>query len=433
MLSKLLVAAASALLLSGVQAQTNKPAEIKLGIGTFLSGPASVFGVPAKNGAEMFINDLNAAGGIHGVKLTPTFIDEGIGGDKFLSEYRRLIQEQNTKLMLVGVSSGDCKTVAPVAEDLKILNVMWDCSTEKILEDNRYRYVVRTSADANTEMVAAVLYLLRTKPDFKTLAVINQDYAWGRDSWELFRNTLLALKPDTKIVAELFPKLGATDFSTEISRLQALRPDVVLSTSWGGDLDTLVRQAAQRGLLKSSQFILPLGESSLERLGDTLPDGVIIGALGDHYYQHPEYKDDAKMKNFVQKFKAKTGAYPSYPVFRVVSGLEAVVAGYDKAIKANKGQWPTTEQLADAMHGLEFRALTRPVKIRADGRALQDQLFGVTKKVKGTPFSLIDKIVLYPAAPITAPTGQKSVEWVKTLKPEIMKDPGIKAFPAISN
>uniref|UniRef100_UPI0003651E99 ABC transporter substrate-binding protein n=1 Tax=Herbaspirillum lusitanum TaxID=213312 RepID=UPI0003651E99 len=371
--------------------------------------------------------------GINGVKVVPTFVDEGVGGDKLLSEYRRVVQEQGVKVMLGSISSGSCNIVAPVAEDLKVLNILWDCGTEKVLEERRYRYVVRTSADANTEMVAAVLYLLRTKPDFKTLAVINQDYAWGRDSWELFRNTLLALKPDTKIVAELFPKLGATDFSTEISRLQALRPDVVLSTSWGGDLDTLVRQAAQRGLLKSSQFILPLGESSLERLGDTLPDGVIIGALGDHYYQHPEYKDDAKMKNFVQKFKAKTGAYPIYSVYHMIQALDGMVAGYDKAIKANKGQWPSTEQVADAMHGLNFRGLTREVKIRADGQGLEDQLLGTTKKTAAYPFPVLDKIEIYPAEMAIAPVGQKSVDWVKTIKPELLRDPRIKTFPPIAN
>ncbi|WP_029363251.1 Lrp/AsnC family transcriptional regulator [Herbaspirillum lusitanum] len=51
----------------------------------------------------------------------------------------------------------------------------------------------------------------------------------------------------------------------------------MLSTSWGGDLDTFVRQSAQRGLIKNSLFVLPLAESSLERLGTTLPDGVIVG------------------------------------------------------------------------------------------------------------------------------------------------------------
>jgi branched-chain amino acid transport system substrate-binding protein len=432
-ISCVIAAAASLLITSATYAQSTKPTELKLGITTFLSGPASVFGVPAKAAADLYIEQINAAGGVNGVKIVPTYIDEGVGGDKFLSEYRRVVQEQGVKIMLASISSGNCNTVAPVAEDLKVLNIMWDCGTEKVLEEKRYRYVVRTQANATTEMVASVLYLLRTKPDFKTIAVVNQDYAWGRDSWELFKETLLTLKPDTKIVAELFPKFGATDFSTEVSRLQALRPDVILSTSWGGDLDTFVRQSAQRGLTKSSQFVLPLAESSLERLGTSLPDGVIVGARGDHYFLHPELKDDQKLKTFVEKFKAKTGAYPIYSVYHMIQALDAVVADYDKALKANKGQWPTTEQLADGMHGLDFRGLTRGIKMREDGQGLEDQLLGVTKKVPGYPFPILDKMAIYPADMVTAPVGQKSPAWVKTLKPAILQDPRIKVFAASTN
>lgn len=433
-LSRCIIGAFAAITLGGsAYAQSAKPAELKIGITTFLSGPASVFGVPARQAADLYIEQLNAAGGINGVKIVPTIIDEGVGSNNFLSEYRRVVQEQGVRVMLASISSGNCTTIAPVAEDLKVLNIMWDCGTEKILENKRYRYVVRTQANATTEMVASVLYLLRTKPDFKTIAVVNQDYAWGRDSWELFRNTLLALKPDVKVVAELFPKFGATDYSTEISRLQAMRPDVILSTSWGGDLDTFVRQSAQRGLMASSQFVLPLAESSLERLGTTLPDGVIVGARGDHYFLHPELKDDPKLKNFVQKFKAKTGQYPIYSVYHMVQALDGMVAGYEKAIKANKGQWPSTEQVAEAMHGLEFRGLTRGVSIREDGQGMEDQLLGVTKKTAAYPFPILDKIAIYPAELITTPVGQKSPTWVKTIKLDIMRDDGIKTFPAISN
>lgn len=422
---------AASLLAAGASAQTGKPAEIKIGITTFLSGPASVFGVPAKAAADLYIEEINANGGIKGAKLVPVYIDEGVGGDKFLSEYRRVVQEQGVKVMLASISSGNCNTIAPVAEDLKVLNVMWDCGTEKVLEEKRYRYVVRTQANATTEMVASVLYLLRTRPNFKTIAVVNQDYAYGRDSWELFRNTLMALKPDTKIVAELFPKFGATDFSTEVSRLQALRPDVILSTSWGGDLDTFMRQAAQRGLTRNALFVLPLAESSLERLGRVIPNGAIVGARGDHYFLHPELKDDPKLKGFVQKFKAKTGAYPIYSVYHMIQALDGVVADYEKAIAAGKGQWPTTEQLADTMHGLDFRGLTRHVRIREDGQGLEDQLLGVAKMTAEYPFPVLDKVVIYPAGLVTAPVGKKSSDWVKTLKPAILQDAGIKAFPAL--
>ena len=321
-LLKTLTAIAVMTLGSGLAQAQDKPAELKIGITTFMSGAASVFGVPAKAAAELLIEEMNAKGGIGGVKVTATYIDEGIGDDKLLSEYRRLVQEQGVRTMLSAISSGNCNIVAPVAEDLKVLNVMWDCGTEKVLEDKRYKYVVRTQANATTEMVATVLYLLKTKPNFSTIAVVNQDYAWGRDSWEIFINTLKALKPDVKVVAEMFPKLGASDFSTEISRLQALRPDVVLNTSWGGDLDTFVRQAAQRGLFtQGATMVLPLAESSLERLGATMPEGVIVGGRGDHYFLHPETKDEPAHKDFVTKFRAKTGAYPIYPTYHMAQAL----------------------------------------------------------------------------------------------------------------
>jgi branched-chain amino acid transport system substrate-binding protein len=424
-LSRIFAGALTVLAVSSALAQS-KPTELKVGITTFLSGPASVFGVPGMAAADLYIDQLNAAGGINGVKIVPTYIDEGVGADKLLSEYRRVVQETGTKVMLSAVSSGNCNIIAPVAEDLKVLNILWDCGTEKVLEEKRYRYVTRTQANATIEMMSTVLYLLKTKPDIKTIAVMNQDYAWGRDSWELFRNALLALKPDVKIVAELFPKFGATDYSTEISRLQALRPDVILSTSWGGDLDTFVRQASQRGLMKSSLLVLPLAESSLERLGTALPDGVIVGARGDHYFLHPQYKDEPKLKNFTKKFQEKTGAYPIYPVFHMVQALDGLVAGYQKAIKANKGQWPSTEQVADAMRGLEFRGLTGTVKIREDGQGLEDQLLGVTRKVAGYNFPILEKITIYPADLISTPVGQKSPEWVKTVKPELINNPRFK-------
>jgi branched-chain amino acid transport system substrate-binding protein len=424
-LSRIFAGALTVLAVSGALAQI-KPTELKVGITTFLSGPASVFGVPGMAAADLYIEQLNAAGGINGVKIVPTYIDEGVGADKLLSEYRRVVQETGTKVMLSAVSSGNCNIIAPVAEDLKVLNILWDCGTEKVLEEKRYRYVTRTQANATIEMLSTVLYLLKTKPDIKTIAVMNQDYAWGRDSWELFRNALLALKPDVKIVAELFPKFGATDYSTEISRLQALRPDVILSTSWGGDLDTFVRQASQRGLMKSSLLVLPLAESSLERLGTALPDGVIVGARGDHYFLHPQYKDEPKLKNFTKKFQEKTGAYPIYPVFHMVQALDGLVAGYQKAIKVNKGQWPSTEQVADAMRGLEFRGLTGTVKIREDGQGLEDQLLGITRKVAGYNFPVLEKIMIYPADLISTPVGQKSPEWVKTIKPELINNPRFK-------
>jgi branched-chain amino acid transport system substrate-binding protein len=402
-------------------AEGDKPDSVKIGITTFMSGSASVFGMPAKAAAELYIEELNAAGGIDGVKVEPIYVDEGVGGDRLLSEYRRVVQEQGAKVMIASISSGNCNTLAPVAEDLKVVNILWDCGTEKALEGHSYKYVFRTQANAVTEMVASVLYLLKVNPDFKTIAVVNQDYAWGRDSWEIFSAVLKQLKPDVKVVAELFPKFGASDFSAEVSRLQVLRPDVVLTTSWGGDLDTFVRQASQRGLLKSSKFFLALGETSLERLGNTLPDGVLIGARGDHYFLNPQYTKDVRHQAFVAKYYERTGTYPIYSVYHMVQALDGMKAAYLKAIQGNGGKWPNEEQLADAFKGLEFRGLTSQIRIRPeDGQGLESQLFGVTTSSPDYKFKVLKDIVIVPADKITTPPGEKSPEWVKTVTPALL-------------
>jgi branched-chain amino acid transport system substrate-binding protein len=92
-LARLVSAIALALvtgLADGPAFSQDKPAELKSGFTTFTSGAASVFGVPAKAAVELLIEEMNAAGGIGGGKLSATFIDEGVGGDEMLPECRRL-------------------------------------------------------------------------------------------------------------------------------------------------------------------------------------------------------------------------------------------------------------------------------------------------------------------------------------------------------
>ncbi len=417
--------AAGSLVLAGrsgaALAQAQKPAEIKVGIATFLSGPSSVFGVPGRQAAEMLFDELNEAGGIAGVKVRPIFVDEGPGVDHFVGEYRRLVQSENVPLVFAGISSADCLACAPLADELKRPTLLWDCGTQRIFEDGRYDYAYRTQANATPEVLSALLYLLKTKPDFRSIAVVNQDYAWGRDSWDIFRTALNTLKPGVRVAAELFPRFGATDFSTEVTRLLALRPDVVLSTSWGGDLDGLIRQSADRRLFERSTFVLPLAESSLERVGRALPPGHIIGARGDHWFLHPNPKDPALLARFTENYRKRFNAWPIYSTHHMAQAVFAMKAGYEKAIAAKGGGWPNDAELAAAFKGLEFPSLTGTIRIREDGQGLEDQLIGTTIQTDKYPFPVMTDMVVFPAASVTAPVGQKSLDWLKTLTPAVLE------------
>jgi branched-chain amino acid transport system substrate-binding protein len=175
---------------------------------------------------------------------------------------------------------------------------------------------------------------------------------------------------------------------------------------------------------------LALAESSLERLGDALPEGVIVGARGDHYFMHPETKDNADHKAFVEKFKAKTGAQPIYPTYHMAQALFGLKTGYEKAIKDNNGAWPTTEQVAAAMHDITFKAFGRDIHMhRADGQSLEAQLFGVTAKSDQYPFKVMSKMMIVPAELVTPPVGESSFEWIeKNLTPEILISDKLASF-----
>jgi branched-chain amino acid transport system substrate-binding protein len=368
----------------------------------------------------MLAEEINREGGIGGVPVRLFFVDEAPGVDHLVGEFRRLAQNERVDVMFASISSGSCLACTPLAEELRKVTLLWDCGTQRIFEERRYQYAFRTQANATPEILAPLLYLLKNRPDFRTLAVVNQDYAWGRDSWEIWKTGMDALKPGVRVVAELFPRFGATDFSAEITRLLALRPDVVLSTSWGGELDTFIRQAAERRLFERSTFVLPLAESSLERVGRTLPAGHIVGSRGDHWHQHPRPANPQALSRFVEGYRRRFNAYPIYPTYHMAQAFSALRAAYAKAIQANGGNWPSDAQLAAAFPNLEFDSPTARMRIREDGQGLEPQLIGTTVHNDRLPFAVLDNMVVFPPEMVTAPVGQNSVAWLKTLSADMV-------------
>jgi branched-chain amino acid transport system substrate-binding protein len=126
---------------------------------------------------------------------------------------------------------------------------------------------------------------------------------------------------------------------------------------------------------------------------------------------------------YVSKYLKETGSQPIYPVYHMVQAMEAMVGAYDKAIVANDGNWPSKEQLADALHGLTFRGLTSEVTIRPkDGQGLEDQLFGVTTSSDEYDIRILKDIMIVPADLVTTPVGETTPEWLKTLDAGLLDD-----------
>jgi branched-chain amino acid transport system substrate-binding protein len=407
-----LLALAAALALPAAVAQP-----VRTGIVTFLSGPAAgPFGVPARNAAELMAEMLNngsvpapyATKGFGGNPIELVIIDEAGGPQKQVAEFRNLAQRVD--LVIGYISSGDCLAIAPVAEELKKLTVLFDCGTPRIFEDASYKYVFRTGGTATMDNVSAAMYLLEKHPNIKSIAGINQNYAWGQDSWADFEAAMKALRPTIEVKTSQMTKLMAGQFGAEISTLLASGADVIHSSFWGGDLEGLVLQGAPRGLFSKHVVVLSAGEPAITRLGTKIPEGTIIGARGPF---GPFAPDTPLARWFKSAYQDRYQVAPNYAAYKMATALLGVKAAYEKA-QAGGAQRPTQEQIIAALEHLTFEGPGGQVRMALGKghQAVMDVAVGTVKHVGGE-LQIVD-IKRYPADKVNPPEGIKSEAWIKS-------------------
>jgi branched-chain amino acid transport system substrate-binding protein len=411
---KWLVAAALAAMAAGASAQN-----VKVGVVTFLSGPAAApFGVPAKNAAEFVVEQLNAGHapapynkkGFGGATLETVIIDEAGSTTTQVTEFRNLVQRHNVDLIIGYVSSGNCLAIAPVAEELKKLTNFFDCGTPRIFEDGSYEYVFRTSPTATMDSVGAALYVKDAKPGVKSIAGLNQNYAWGQDSWADFEAAMKVLVPNIDVKTSQMPKLFAGQYNAEISALLSAKPDVIHSSFWDGDLEALILQGGPRGLMKQSLTILTTGETAMHKLGNQIPDGTVLGARGPF---GPYAPSNPYNKWFLGGYVNKYKEQPNYASYQMAQAFLGVKLAWEKAQDAAGGKRPTNEQVGAALKGSTFEGPGGTVRmaIGKGHQAVMETVYGQTK-LEGSKLTVVN-VKRYPAEKVNPPEGLKSADWIK--------------------
>ncbi len=390
----------------------SKPSEIKIAVVQFLSGAAAPHDASAVNTARLLTEQFNTSGGIEGVRLNTMYVDEaGSTADK-VAEFRRLVQDEKITIAIGYTSSANCLAVAPIADELKTLTIFHVCANYRLFDKGTYKYVFRTAAHAASENISAALYVLAIKPNLKTIAGLNYDYAYGRDSWDVFKRTILKLKPDVQVVGELWTKFLATEYSAEISRLLALKPDVIHTVNWGAGLTSFINQGETRGLFDQSLVMMTTG---LLSQAESLPKGAAFSGRGYHL-QYPDPDKNVGNREYLRSYKAKFNSMPDYQGTFMAQAFYGLRAAIEKAVKAKNGAWPTNDEIAAAMEGLEFDTPRGRVLVRKDHEAVHEAMWGLASGKKHPEFGypILDQFRVFPASDVTPPEGKKTVEWIES-------------------
>ena len=390
--------------------------EFKLGVVTFLSGQAAgPFGIPAKNAAELTVDAINAGTlpapyntkGIAGLPVKILIVDENGGPSKQVTEYRNLVERDKVDAVIGYVSSGDCLAIAPVADELKKLTILFDCGTPRLFEEKDYKYVFRTRAHGAMDNVAAARYVAGL-PNLKKYNGINQNYAWGQDSWDDFTKAMAKLQPGIAIGTSQMPKLGAGTYSSEISALLTNDAQMVHSSFWGADLESFVQQGKARGLFEKQLLVLTAGEPSMFRMADTIPDGTIIGARGPNGVFAP---DNALNKWFRAEYEKKFQTPPIYASYVMAQAILGLKAAAEKAMQKNKK--PSGDDIVAALENLTFEAPSGTVRMSLSKghQAVQENAIGRFKLVGGKP-TIVD-VKRYPPECVNPPEGMPAIKWIE--------------------
>ena len=413
--TSLMAAAAIGLMaLTGAASAQDKTA--KVGIVTFLSGGAAgPFGVPARNAAELMIEAINAGSvpgvyntaGVGGAMIEPIFVDEN--SKQKNADFLKLVEKDGVDMVIGYISSGSCKAIAPEAEKAQKLTILFDCGTPQIFEEilTDPQYTFRTGAHATMDNVAAALYLDQQGVNLDSIAGINQNYAFGQDSWRDFSESVKQIDSGTSIATEQFPKIGAGQYGSEISALLTSKPDVVHSSFWGGDMEAFIIQGSARGIFERSKVVLTTGETALHRLGAQMPDGTVIGARGPH----GELAPDSELNSwFRQAYFDRFGTLPTYPSYKMAQALLGVKAAADKAGSADQ------DAIIGALKGLEWEGPSGKVSMAlANGhQAIQDTAYGTYKFDKDTGKPVLVDVVRFNAECVNPPAGVASLAWIES-------------------
>ncbi|HYJ98421.1 MAG TPA: ABC transporter substrate-binding protein, partial [Burkholderiaceae bacterium] len=129
-----------------------QPKPIRIGYPVILSGPGALIGEPSLKGAQMFVDEANAKGGVLGRKLELLVRDTKGNADEAVRVARDLILRENVDFLVGTLTSAEGPAVSPIAKENKIVFMVPVVKTDQLTaKENLHPYVFRTASTTTIE------------------------------------------------------------------------------------------------------------------------------------------------------------------------------------------------------------------------------------------------------------------------------------------
>lgn len=317
--------------------------EIRIATIQDLSGPVVSFGKQARDGMLMRVDEINEAGGIHGRKLTLLVEDSGYDPKRAVLAAQRLTSTDNGIFAAVG-NLGTAVAVAtmPIFIDSNVLHLFPLTSARQTFEPvHPLKYTVAPTYFDNARV--AVKQLSAQRPDRKWCAVY-QDDDFGL---EVVRGAEHQLKEmGSELAVRTTYKRGATDFSSQVSRMKAAGCDSVIMGTIVRETVGVLTEARKLGFDADFVGSTAAYGDQIHKLGGDAVNGFMAASFVNQPYAD---SGSEQVKEWFSRYKTRTGEDPG--VFSVY-GYQMVDWFATAAQKA--GPELTTKAYIAALESAEF-------------------------------------------------------------------------------
>jgi len=307
-----------------------------------LSGAGASVGTNMKNGVDLAVKEINAAGGILGKKIETMTYDTQTNPGVAKGLTQKAVDE-GVFAIFGPVFSGSILVSMAESRKAEIPNFTGGEAASITMQGNPY--IFRTSFTQATAMPKVARYISE-QAKLKTLAVIYVNNDFGKGGLDMFKKALD--KSSTKIVTEISTDSGQIDFSAAVLKAKQSNADGIFAYTNEEESARLLRELRKQGWTKPIIGETTLTNQKVIELAGEAANGAIA---------HVGLTVDAPLpavRAFRAKFEREYKYISDHNGMKGYSGMYILKTAIEKVGKFDR------KAVAAAMRGLKVSATQVP-------------------------------------------------------------------------
>ena len=305
---------------------TSLPSVIKIGVVESLTGDNSSYGIPIRRGIELAAEEINASRLLGGSQIALVIADDKADKQEGISVFTKLINGDKVCAIIGPTLSSTAFAADPLAQKAGV--PVMGTSTTAIGITAMGDYIFRDSLPQAAVIPGTLAGVVAKFKPRKAALLFQADQEYSKSESEVFKSALATL--GIQLVASESYSKGDSDFRTQLQKLSARRPDILVVCSLIGEAIPVLQQAREIGITAPIVGGNGFNNPNVLKNAKEAAEGLIVGS--SWFIDSPVPRSRA----FVEAFRKKYGSDPDQFASQGYTGLYIVATAIKNAGSADR-------------------------------------------------------------------------------------------------